>query len=119
MVSVMFGRRNDMNYFYIGLAILAILIVAETVFYYRRKEKRLLKNLNKMLDSAVNGDFTETIFDESMLSSVETRLNQYLSLCTVSSKNLSAEKEKSRSLSPIFHTKPKYPLPIFYYIPIY
>lgn len=98
MVSVMFGRRNDMNYFYIGLAILAILIVAETVFYYRRKEKRLLKNLNKMLDSAVNGDFTETIFDESMLSSVETRLNQYLSLCTVSSKNLSAEKEKIKEL---------------------
>lgn len=57
-----------------------------------------MENLNRMLDTAMQGDFTEEHFDESMLSAVETKLAHYLAASTVSSKNLKAEKDKIKAL---------------------
>ena len=51
-----------------------------------------------MLDTAINGEFTEDSFDESMLSAVESKLAHYLAASTVSARNLREEKEKIESL---------------------
>ena len=54
------------------LAIITVIIIATCiVFWYRRRTQRIMENLNRMLDIAIQGDFTEEHFDESMLSSVE------------------------------------------------
>ncbi len=64
----------------------------------RRKTKAILKRLSNMLDSAIDGSFSEHSFDESLLSSVENRMNQYLTASVVSAKNLANEKEKIKEL---------------------
>lgn len=76
------------------LFIMSILLVT----YNRNQVKRVMKKLDKMLDDAIDGSFSETIYDESMLSSLELKLNRYLSTCSVSSNNILSEKEKVNSL---------------------
>ena len=81
-------------------AILAasILLAGGVVLWYRRRTRRILENLNRMLDIAMQGDFTEDSFDESMLSALESKLAHYLAVSTVSARNVRAEKDKLKSL---------------------
>jgi len=58
----------------------------------------MLGTLNAMLGAAIDGSFSETAFDESQLSAVETKFARYLSACDVSSKNLVAERNKINEL---------------------
>lgn len=76
----------------------AILLAVGIVFWYRRRTRRIMESLTRMLDIAMQGDFTEEHFDESMLSSVETKLAHYLTASTVSAKNVQAEKDKIKTL---------------------
>lgn len=80
----------------IAAAAIAAAILA--VLRYRRKMRRLMDSLDAMLESAIDGDFTERVFDESALSAVEAKMTQFLSSCAVSSKNLTREKNKIKSL---------------------
>lgn len=51
-----------------------------------------------MVDAAIDGSFVESVYDESALSAVEAKLARYLSICTLSSKNLLTEKDKIKGL---------------------
>lgn len=64
----------------------------------RWRMRRLLRRLDRMLDQAIRGDFREEVFDESLLSAVETKLAHYLSASSVSARNLEEEKEKIKTL---------------------
>ena len=77
---------------------LVILAAAGTVFWYHRRTRRMLENLNRMLDIAMQGDFTEDSFDESMLSALESKLAHYLAAATVSARNVAGEKDKLKAL---------------------
>ena len=81
-------------------AILAvsILLGVGIVLWYRRRTRRILENLSRMLDIAMQGDFTEDSFDESMLSALESKLAHYLAASTVSARNVQAEKDKLKAL---------------------
>ena len=83
-----------------GYAIIAasVLLAAGSILYYRRRTRRILHNLNRMLDIAMQGDFTEDSFDESLLSALESKLAHYLAASTVSARNVAAEKEKLKAL---------------------
>ena len=90
-----------MNEWYIaGLTVAAavMFLCLVLVFVERRKSKALIKNLNSMLDSALEDTFEENRFDESLLSAVESRMNRYLTTSVVSSRNLATEKEKIKEL---------------------
>ena len=66
-----------------------ILILATAlVLYYRRRTRLTLERLNQMLDMAMQGDFTEDRFDETMLSALESKLAHYLAASTVSARNV-------------------------------
>lgn len=81
------------------IAIIPVIIIAASiVFWYRHRTRRIMENLNRMLDIAMQGDFTEEYFDESMLSSVETKLAHYLTVSATSAKNVQAEKDKIKTL---------------------
>lgn len=82
-------------YLIIGVILLTAAIV---VFAYRHRSKKMLKRLDQMLDTAIEGEFTEDSFDESMLSAVESKLAHYLAASTVSARNLREEKDKIKSL---------------------
>lgn len=57
-----------------------------------------MENLNRMLDIAMQGDFTEASFDESLLSALESKLAHYLAASTVSARNVAGEKDKLKAL---------------------
>ena len=76
----------------------SILLAGGVVFWYRRRTRRILENLSRMLDIAMQGDFTEDSFDESMLSALESKLAHYLAASTVSARNVQAEKDKLKAL---------------------
>ena len=81
-------------------AILAvsILLAVGAVLWYRRRTRRILHNMSRMLDIAMQGDFTEASFDESMLSALESKLAHYLAASTVSARNVQTEKDKLKAL---------------------
>jgi len=51
-----------------------------------------------MLDEAMRGNFSETRFDESRLSAVETKLAHYLSASAVSARRVKEEKDQIKTL---------------------
>ena len=76
----------------------SILLGVGIVSWYRRRTRRILENLSRMLDIAMQGDFTEDSFDESMLSALESKLAHYLAASTVSARSVQAEKDKLKAL---------------------
>ena len=54
--------------------------------------------LNKMLDDAIAGGLEETVFDESELSRLQTKLARYLSTSSISAKKTAQEKEALKEL---------------------
>lgn len=80
------------------IAIAAILAAIAVVMGYRRRMRKILLNMDAMLDAAMEGRFRESHFDESLLSAVETKLAHYLSASEVSADNLKEEKDKIKEL---------------------
>ena len=76
----------------------SILLGVGIVLWYPRRTRRILENLSQMLDIAMQGDFTDDSFDESMLSALESKLAHYLAASTVSARNVQAEKDKLKAL---------------------
>lgn len=60
--------------------------------------RKTIKNLNKMIDSMIDGTFSEATFDESLLSSLEAKLKRYLSHSHMTSQKLEEEKNVIKSL---------------------
>ena len=82
----------------LALAFLALLAAVIIAVWTHRRARRMLDTLDRMLDDAVRGDFQESLYDESRLSALETRMAHYLSASTVSAKNLAEEKDKIKTL---------------------
>lgn len=83
------------GYFITGAVIFTALCV---VLVCRHFTKRTIQRLDRMIDCAIRGEFTQNCFDESMLSSLETKLARYLDASAVSSGNLQAEKDNIKTL---------------------
>lgn len=83
-----------------GLIIGALCLLAAlaVVIIDRIRTKRTMKRIEKMLDAATNDAFTETTFDESELSALETRFAHYLSASETSYRSVAGEKDKIKSL---------------------
>ncbi len=95
----------DKQFLIIGIIlVISIAVVISIILLYRKRMQQIMDSLSAMLDSAIDGDFMENTFDESVLSAVEARMARFLSSCVVSSKNLAAEKESiQRLISDISH----------------
>lgn len=89
---------NEANLLPFVIVLAAILPCLAIMLLEHRKTKRIMKTFNQMLDCAIDGSFTETAFNESLLSAVESRLNRYLTASAVSARNLASEKEKIKEL---------------------
>ena len=75
-----------------------VLLAAGAVLWQHRRTRRILDNLNRMLEKAMAGAFFETEFDETMLSALENRLARYLTAATISERNVREEKDKLKAL---------------------
>lgn len=87
-----------------------ILAIPALFLWHRWRMKRLLRRLDRMLDQAIQGDFREEVFDESLLSAVETKLAHYLSASAVSARNLQEERDKIKALIADISHQTKTPL---------
>ena len=79
------------------IAVFAAAALAAAV-WNRLHARRVMKNLNRMLDAAIAGTFLERDFDESLLSAVESRFAHYLAANAVSAQKLQEEKDKIKTL---------------------
>ena len=82
----------------LALAVLALLAAVGVALWTHLRTRRMLDTLDRMLDDAIRGEFRESLYDESRLSALETRMAHYLSASTVSAKNLAEEKDKIKTL---------------------
>ena len=73
-------------------------IAAGIVLWYRRRTRRVLENLSRMLDAAMRGEFRPEQFDESLRSSVESKLRDCLASSSLSARNLREEKARIEAL---------------------
>lgn len=79
-----------------GIVCLLVAIVA--IYWSYRKSRKTMETLDAMLTAAMDENFTETTFDESMLSALETRFAHYLSASKVSAQNVAEEKDRIKEL---------------------
>ena len=71
---------------FIGIIIVAaIAILIPIILIYRRKLQKIMDSLSDMLDSAIDGTFTTTTYDESSLSALESKKSDFLESCSISS----------------------------------
>ena len=82
----------------IAVILLCFLTAAVIVYWNHRKARKTMEAIEKMLDAAMAGSFSESGFDESKLSALETRFAHYLSAAETSSRNVAQEKDRIKSL---------------------
>ena len=87
-----------MNETGIAIILLCFLVAAVIVLWNRRKARHTMEAIEKMLDAAMDGSFSERTFDESKLSALETKFAHYLSAAETSSRNVAEEKDRIKSL---------------------
>lgn len=78
--------------------LLCFVLTTAIVVWNQKKTKYTIETIENMLDAAMDGSFTETAFDESKLSALETKFAHYLSASETSSHNLALEKDRINSL---------------------
>lgn len=78
--------------------LLCFLTAAVIVLWTRKKAGKTMDAIEGMLDAAMDGSFSETTFDESKLSALETKFAHYLSAAEISSRNAAWEKDRMKSL---------------------
>ena len=87
-----------MNKTGIVIILLCFLAAAAVVLWERRKARKTMEEIERMLDAAMTGSFSENNFDESQLSALETKFAHYLSAAEASSQNIAQEKDKIKTL---------------------
>lgn len=67
-------------------------------------ENKTIERLDKMLDSAINGTFVESDYDETKLSRLESKWKEFLGSSVLSNQNLEAERHRlEQFISDISH----------------
>ena len=77
---------------------ICLVITALVILINHLRTKKTIDTIENMLNEAVKGNFSEKSFDETRLSSLETRFAHYLSASVVSARNVELEKDKIKSL---------------------
>ncbi|WP_419171354.1 sensor histidine kinase [Negativibacillus massiliensis] len=80
------------------VVLLCVLVTLLVIYINYRKTKKTMDTIEKMLDTAMEGTYSETQFDESRLSALETKFANYLSSSAISAQNVKVEKDKIKTL---------------------
>ncbi len=81
---------------YFLTAVIIIFVIVLAVVYIR--VSLLLRHLDDMIDSAKNGNFSETNYNEKRLSRLESKMYQYLSAGKTFMRELTSEKDSIKTL---------------------
>lgn len=83
---------------FLFLLLIVIFLAAIIIGIQHWRTRCLLKRLDKMLDAAISGTFIVKTFDESMVSSIENKMDKYLSASETTARGLKQEKDKIKQL---------------------
>lgn len=86
------------NALLIFLAIISIFISVLFIIHIRDKEKETFKQIDEMLEKAINNSFQVTTYDETRLSSAASKLNRFLIISKSSRRNIEEERAKLKEL---------------------
>lgn len=67
-------------------------------FYKTYKTRKILDQVEKMLDQAIKGDFHEEEFSEDRTSKIESKLSDYLQSSALSAENVRKDRDKIKTL---------------------
>lgn len=73
---------------------ICLVITALVIFINHLRTKKTIDTIENMLNEAAKGNFSEKSFDETRLSSLETRFAHYLSASVVSARKWSWKRNK-------------------------
>lgn len=68
------------------------------IIWYRSRMRKIMDSISRMLSLAMEGAAIEENFDESRFSALQTQFAHYLSASAISTRNLSTEKDKIKTL---------------------
>lgn len=74
-----------------------VLLMCLTILMYLYTSQ-ILKNVDKMLDSAISGTFTESDFSETKLSKLEAKMHRYLMAEKISRNRITEERSSIKTL---------------------
>lgn len=81
-----------------AIAVCFGLLAAGCLIGSARRERKILGRLSAMLKEAAEGSYTESSYDETMLSEVESRMVRFLNASALSAKNLGMEQKRIQTL---------------------
>ena len=90
-----------------GLCLICAVIL---VVCHHFRTRRILYRMQHMLDAAMEGNFQESIFDESLYSAMESRLAKYLGASEVSARKTAEEKNRIKTMIADISHQTKTPL---------
>lgn len=87
-----------MNRWILLFGTLCLVTAVILILWNLRRTRKTMETIEQMLNMAMDGTFTEKDFDESRLSSLETKFAHYLWASEISARNVAAEKDKIKTL---------------------
>lgn len=79
-------------------AAMALVAAGVWIFLSRCHIRKIMEQLSHMLEAAEEGSFRESVYDESMLSSIEIKMAHYLNASGLAADELIREREKVKQL---------------------
>ena len=89
---------NRISWLILAVAVAAVAAAAAVWIVGRWRRGKQLQALNDMLDKAMTGEFIGEVFDESVMSAIESKLAAFLSSSLLAADNLQAEQDKIKAL---------------------
>ena len=87
-----------MNVILIVIAAVIFASALALVIINRIRLRKTFDSLEEILDQAIEGTYTTGSFDETRLSRLEAKLEEYLSSASISAQNVKNEKDKLKEL---------------------
>ncbi len=89
---------TKLEFLFCVTVLLVSLLSAVWTFYTKYRLRKTMEHMAQMIDAATMGTFCEDVYDESLLSFIETKLAHYLAASKNSAQQVSNEKENIKKL---------------------
>lgn len=87
-----------MDKWILAFSLVCFCTAAALALWQHRRSAKIMDTIERMLREAMDGSFSESHFDESRLSRLETELAHYLSASVVSARHVAEERDKIKTL---------------------
>ncbi|WP_394922492.1 sensor histidine kinase [uncultured Robinsoniella sp.] len=81
-----------------AIAFAAVAAAAAVIMRYRRTMKKMMQTVLDRINEAIAGNYSEPVYDESMMSAIEERLNQFLAISQETKQVTAKERDTIKSL---------------------